>query len=473
MKTSSTALEQYERCPSQYHQERIEKKRGQPPMSFRLGRVCHRVIQRLMQKHLEDGEVKPFDAALANEFYKEEWAKESGLSGEDLFTDGLQMIISFVERWSPMDPARILGIEEPFEIVLTPDADEDDEPSPDCPQDADCANGMNCKTCKTIDGLISQESENNGQLDWECPKHGLQHGPHCLKCHCEREIVKRGITAVGFMDLVLRNELIDESTGEVEYTIEVIDYKSTHAFVTTRDAESSIQLALYNMAARQKWPGERSYTCSLHMLQTGTHITVRHTPQQLAGFKQYILATASQIEQDQSWIAKLGPDCAWCHLRAECATYQKALKAHNHIATETLADLEQLGQEREEVSIRAKIFKKRLEEIDDVLKERLSRTTQPLFLAGYIFSMSKVETLEHSPKLVIELLSERLGIPQERIIEATMEVQKKRLDQLLTEIAAEQGLTPVAMVKAALANRAERKYATRMNHKKDKDTHKG
>jgi len=449
MKTSSTALEQYERCPSQYHQERIEKKRGQPPMSFRLGRVCHRVIQRLMKKHLEDGEIRSFDATLANEFYKEEWAKESGLSGEDLFTDGLQMIIGFVERWSPMDPARILGIEEPFEIVLTPDADEDDEFSP------------------------GGENPTDDQHEWDCPEHGLQHGPHCMECHRERETAKRGITAVGFMDLVLRNEMVDESTGEVEYTIEVIDYKSTHAFVTTRDAESSIQLALYNMAARQKWPGERSYTCSLHMLQTGTHITVRHTPQQLAGFKQYILATASQIEQDQSWIAKLGPDCAWCHLRAECATYQKALKAHNHIATETPADLEQLGQEREEVSIRAKIFKKRLEEIDDVLKERLSRTTQPLFLAGYIFSMSKVETLEHSPKLVIELLSERLGIPVDRIIESTMDIQKKRLDQLLTEVAQEQGLTPVAMVKAALANRAERKYSTRMNHKKDKDTHKG
>jgi len=293
-----------------------------------------------------------------------------------------------------------------------------------------------------------------------------------MECHREREADRNSVTATGFMDLILKTELIDEETGEVENIIEVIDYKSTHAFLTSRDAESSIQLALYNMAARQKWPGMRSYICSLHMLQTGTHITVRHEPQQLAGFKKYILATAKQIEKDTSWTTKLGPDCAWCHLRTECSAYKKALAAGNHIATETIADLNKLAKEREEVAIRAKIFSKRLEEIDDVLKEHLSRTNQPLFAAGHVFSMSKVDSLQHKPLTVVTLLSEKLGLTVDQIIERTMEVQKKRLDQLLTESAQEHGLTPITMIKAALVNRAEHKISSRMNAKKEKETHK-
>jgi len=435
-KISATAIEQYERCPRRYHEERIEKKRGQPPDSFRLGRVCHRVIQRLMTKHREDGQVKPFDASLANDFYQEEWAKESGLSGEDLFTEGLTMIVRFVEKWSPMDPGRILGIEEGFEISIVPGTEEfwpgdDDDP---------------------------RDGEGDPETAARAP---------------ESETLNTA-TAFGFMDLVLAEETVDESTGEVFRKIDVIDYKSSHAFVTTRDAEASVQLALYNLAARQKWPGAERYTCTLHMLQDGTNVTVRHEPGQLAGFKKYILATVQQIENDTTWIPKLAPDCVWCHLRAECPAYQKAAKTHNYVATETMDDLEQLAKEREQVAISAKIFTKRKEEIDAVLKEHISRMQGPLLLGGYVFSVSRVDSLEHDPRTVIELLSEKLGLQTGDIVAATMEVQKKRLDQLLTQQAETHGLTKVGLVQAALVNRADHKISSRMNPpKKEKDTHKG
>jgi hypothetical protein len=278
---------------------------------------------------------------------------------------------------------------------------------------------------------------------------------------------------MGFMDLILANETIDEETGEVTRVIEVVDWKSTHAFLTTRDAESSVQLAIYNLSAHEKWPGAEKYLCSLHMLRDGTSITVRHEASQLEGFKSYILATAHQIERDTSWITKLGPDCCFCHLRGECVAYQKALKTHNHIAVESPEDLDNLAREREEVAIHAKIFKKRLDEIDEVLEAHLDRMQGPLFLAGYVFSKSVVNSLQHDPNTVVELLSSKLGLSTEDILKATMEVQKKRLDQLLTEQSERHGLTTVSMVKAALVNRAGTKVTTRMNPpKKEKETHK-
>jgi hypothetical protein len=450
VKTSPTALEQYERCPSQYHQERIEKKRGQPNDGMRLGRVCHRVIKRLMEKHRQDGELKAFDASLAHDYYQEEWANESGLSGADLFTDGLTMVIGFVERWSPLDPKRILGIEESFEIPIVLRDDDDD------PEEAEAYT----------------DPTDDGDHVWDCPEHGFQSSPHCADCHRERE-EGNSVTARGFMDLVLSDETVDESTGEVTRVIEVIDYKSTHAFLTSRDAESSIQLAVYNLAARSKWPGAEKYTCSLHMLRDGTSLTVRHEPSQLEGFKRYIIATAQQIENDTSWITKLGPDCCFCHLRSECVAYQKALKAHNHIAIESPEDLENLAREREEVAIHAKIFNKRLDEIDDVLKAHIDQIQGPLCLAGYVFSKSRVASLEHDPRAVVDLLSERLELTVDEIIKATMKVQKKGLDQLLTEQSEKHGLTAVSMVKAALVNRAEHKFTSRMNPpRKEKETHK-
>ena len=448
-KTSSTALELYERCPHQYHEERIAKKYGQPPDSFRLGRVCHRTIKRLMAKHREDGEVKPFDASLAHDYYQEEWAVETGLSGADLFTEGLGMVIGFVERWSPMDPGRILALEEPFEIPIVLKAD------------------------RFAEGEENETTPDTGESEhlWECPEHGPQVSPHCLGCHAER--ADQAVVARGFMDLVLGNDAVDEETGEVTRVIEVVDWKSTHAFLTSRDAEASIQLAIYNLAAREKWPGAEKYLCSLHMLRDGTSITVRHEPLQLEGFKRYILATTHQIENDTTWVPKLGPNCCFCHLRSGCVAYQKALKSHSHIAIESPADLEALAKEREEVAIHAKIFQKRLEEITAVLEAHLDQMQGPLFLGGYVFSKSVVNSLQHDPNTVVELLSSRLGLAPEMIIRATMEVQKKRLDQLLTEQSEKHGLTTVSMVKAALVNRAGTKITTRMNPpRKEKETHK-
>lgn len=412
MKTSASALEQYERCPYQYYQERIEKKKGIPHDAMRLGSVCHRTIERLMRKHREDGEFKPFDATLANEYYKQEWAKETGLSGEELFTEGLGLIIGFVERWSPMDPKRILAIEEHFEIFLAFD----------------------------------------GNDDADVP----------------------GVNVRGVIDLAIADETIDEETGEVLTSIEIVDYKSTHAFLTTRDAEASIQLAIYAIAARKKWDHASRFTSSLHMLQTGTHIQVEHGIEQREGFRDYILATAQQIENEESWLQKLGSDCAWCHLRTECPAYQQALKSKSHIATETPDDLERLVQERQEVALRAKLYKKRQDELDAVLKENLSRTNQPLIMGGEVWRMSKVESLEYDPKLVVDLLRERLGMDPDDVMTQTMEVQKKKLDQLLTAAAKDRegGLSTVSMIQAALQNRSKRVFTTRLNHKKDKETYK-
>jgi len=413
MKTSASALEQYERCPHQYFQERIEHKKGLPSDAMRLGSVCHRTIERLMRKHVEDGETKPFDASLANDFYKEEWSKETGLSGEERFMEGLGLIIAFVERWSPMDPKRIVGIEEHFEILLASDGNDEDANAPD-------------------------------------------------------------VTLRGVMDLVLADERINEETGEVFTSIEIVDYKSTHAFLTTRDAEASIQLAIYAIAARKKWDNATHFTCSLHMLQTSTHIQVDHTPRQIEGFREYILATAQQVDKDESWIQKLGPDCVWCHLRSECRAYQEALKAKSHLTAETPEDLEAVARERQEVALRAKIYKSRQDELDAVIKENLSRTKEPLLLAGEFFKLSQVETVEYDPRLVVELLQDRLGIDPSETMSSTMEVNKKRLETVLTDTAKgrEGGLSTITMIKAALQNRSTRKYTTRLTHKKDKETHK-
>lgn len=449
MKTSNSALEQYERCPYQYYQERVQKNKGRPTPAMQLGNVCHGTIERLLKKHREDGEVKPFDATLAKTIYAEEWGKEHGLSGEDLFTEGLQMIVNFIERWSPMDPKRILGIEEWFEVTISPDEDQE--------------------------ALIVAEDTTpieDSEYAWDCPEHGPQAGLHCFECHRERNQERaKSVTMRGVIDLVLSDEQVTED-GEVLRTIEVIDYKSTHAFLTTRDADSSLQLAIYDMVARQLWPDATKYVCSLHMLQTSTHIQIIHEPHQLENYKRYVLATVKQIESEKVWPTKLGRDCAWCHLRADCTAYQKALAAKNYIATETTSDLERLAEEREEVAIKAKIFDKRLDEIDAVLRENLSRSKMPLTLAGQIFKLSQVETIEYEPKLVIDILSERLGMDPIEIAAHTMETTKKKLEALLTTAAEKHGLTAVTMIKAALLNRAGRKYTTRMTHKKDKDSRK-
>ena len=118
MKTSNTAIEQYIRCPHQFHEERHNKNRGVPSQGMLLGRVEHRTIEQLLTAHKERGEIDFLDIHEATDIFTREWGNESGLYDQEFFTRGLRHISGLIDALGQVDPERILATEKRFTIDL-------------------------------------------------------------------------------------------------------------------------------------------------------------------------------------------------------------------------------------------------------------------------------------------------------------------------------------------------------------------
>jgi CRISPR/Cas system-associated exonuclease Cas4 (RecB family) len=121
MKLSNTALEQYIRCAFQYHEERHNKRKGEPGQSMLMGRVIHRMVERLLKAHKERGKIDFLDIHEATAIYSEEWSVETGLNDQSTFNIGLQQVHDLIENMGQVDPRSILATEQFFSIKLNND----------------------------------------------------------------------------------------------------------------------------------------------------------------------------------------------------------------------------------------------------------------------------------------------------------------------------------------------------------------
>ena len=399
MRVSVSGLEQYERCPRQYFLERVEKKKGYPEAPTRVGRVVHRTIERLLRNHCkrnEAGTATAFDATLAHDTYMEEWTKEQGLNNQQLFTEGLQMVSDWINRWSPLDPAWVLGIEKRFDIEF------DD------------------------------------------------------------------FTLIGYIDLVLGIDKIDEDTGEVFKYIKIFDWKTSNAFMSTRDAQESLQLSVYDMAARLEWPGSAGYDATIEMLRDGTQLTTRHSDLDLQVTSDYVEVTADKIFLEESWMPVLNSKCIYCAHKNSCEEHRQALRVDNVPYCQNMHELELLAIEREQLSIRRKIIEDRLEKINDVLKTHMTATSEPLNLAGHFFKISKRKRKHYPAEQIIPLLVQKLGMDARSVLSEVSSINSNSLQALLDKSIPQIGKEQVSLLRAAIENKADTTVTAQLFHRKEK-----
>lgn len=121
MRISITALEQFIRCPHQYHQERHLKNKGEPGQGMLMGRVIHRTIDKLLKQHIENAIADYINLGDAAEIYSQEWTAETGLHDKEKFTVGLQQIHDWIENVGVVNPAAILETEKWFSFQIEDD----------------------------------------------------------------------------------------------------------------------------------------------------------------------------------------------------------------------------------------------------------------------------------------------------------------------------------------------------------------
>ena len=114
---SFSRLSRFEQCPLSFKLNYIDKRRAEPGVPLKFGKLIHAVLEVLVREHMEDERTGPLSEDRAIELYREGWAKE-GLTGMEVFTEGVDILKAFVCNQGDLDHKDVLAIEKEFRLRI-------------------------------------------------------------------------------------------------------------------------------------------------------------------------------------------------------------------------------------------------------------------------------------------------------------------------------------------------------------------
>jgi putative RecB family exonuclease len=277
------------------------------------------------------------------------------------------------------------------------------------------------------DGLVGIEAFQDGWTmtqDWVTDR-GYRDPRHILALEQPFTI------KVGRFDV---NGVIDRVNRGPDGVTEVEDYKTQRDMFRKEELETNLQLSIYEAAARQIWPDTKEVRLAMWMLRHRQWQRTSRTPDQLEAALAYVEILGEQIATATEYPARLGSHCGYCDYRHRCDEYKQAIAGERDIPPADLGDLAAVGREREELVSVHRIVKRRKNQLDTVLKKHL-RNEPELVVDGTTYRFFQTTSLEHDLQQAARMIERTAGVPAAEVIERVGAVDKKRLEQLLAELA--------------------------------------
>jgi len=258
-------------------------------------------------------------------------------------------------------------------------------------------------------------------------------------------------TVLGYIDRV------DCLDGE---TVEIIDYKTNRQLFARDEVDASLQMSLYDLAARRLWPWVKKVKLTFWMLRHGIRQQTERTPEQLDAALAYVETLGKQTETATQYPPRLNTNCSYCDHRSNCPAYADALKGKREFLCEDLADLEAVAREREEVARLAKALYARKDELEGILKTHL-KDKDELVLGGVRYRMFATTTIDYPLEPTLSLLADATGLSRDEVLGKLGAIDKKALDALLKSLGKKLDKPRVSLLKAELEAHADKTHSPR------------
>lgn len=273
--------------------------------------------------------------------------------------------------------------------------------------------------------------------------------------------------AVGDYRIVGKMDRVERAGGVVR----VRDYKTTRVPMTREEVEGSLQLAIYDLAAHELWPGAKRVELEIELLRHGTVIRTSRTDEQRAATREYILATIAKIEAVERAGAELPTrptlQCATCDHRSQCHEYAAALAAKRTFVCTDHDDLVAVSREREEVARLVKVLVGRKETLESILKAQL-RERDELRVAGMRYSLGTATYAEYPVDATLDALERATGWPRSELLERLSSVGAPALRKLLAEVLPTLHPDAAAALRKTLDGLAAKSFSIRLVAKEER-----
>lgn len=115
---SVSRLKKFEQCPKAFEFHYVKGLRStETTVALAFGTLLHEVLEHLFRWVIEEEYMGELPEELAVTLYRTAWNR-SGLTGVEIYQEGLDLIRKYVRRHKPVNHFDILGVEVPFALQL-------------------------------------------------------------------------------------------------------------------------------------------------------------------------------------------------------------------------------------------------------------------------------------------------------------------------------------------------------------------
>lgn len=250
-------------------------------------------------------------------------------------------------------------------------------------------------------------------------------------------------------------------------TVRIIDYKTNRLLFSRDEVAHDLQLSLYAIVARHLYPWAKRILLAFEMLRHELVLATERTDDQLATARAYALALAERAMHDETFQARLGPNCAGCGHRQSCDAYQLVVSGDRAPPALLVGDIRDIVEQRQLVAQMAKILYARQKEMDDVIKAHIE-AHGPVEADGVRLSLARFAVETTYDRTVVGLLRDAARASDVEARERLLAVDKGEVEQWLRELKKTLPAEEHLMLTMKVDAFAERRYSQRLDVRKDR-----